>query len=97
MISRCLGHSEGAFLRVYTKNLAKQNDHAIEASQVATAMIRSMEKRIAGGTDLTECSHDLHYFKGSMTDLLKVLKEIADDELGIDTKYKINWPQSPRP
>jgi hypothetical protein len=34
------GHPDGAFLEAYENNLAKQNEHALEASQVAQAMIR---------------------------------------------------------
>ncbi len=96
VISRCLGHPEGAFLRAYSKNLATQNEHALEASQISTAIIKLMEKRMSEGSSLSECIGGIGYFKGSMTDLLKILKEIADCELGIDTKDKRNWPQSPQ-
>ena len=96
VISRCLGYPDGAFLTAYTKNLAKQNEHALEASQVATAIIRLMEKTMSEGFFLLECIGGVCYFKGSMTDLLKILKDIADCELGIDTRDKIRWPQSPQ-
>ena len=52
VISRCLGHAEGAFIKAYTTNLAKQNEHALEASQVATAVIKLMEKRMSEGSAL---------------------------------------------
>ena len=96
VISRCLGHPEGAFLRAYSKNLAAQNEHALEASQISTAIIKLMEKRMSEGTYLSECIRGIRYFKGSMTELRKILKEIADCELEIDTKDKRNWPQSPQ-
>jgi hypothetical protein len=96
VISRCLGHSEGAFIQAYKMNLAKQNEHALDASPVATAMIRLMEKRMSEGSSLSECLDGLHYFEGSMTDLLIDLKKIAEEELGIDTNDKIRWPRSPQ-
>jgi hypothetical protein len=96
VISRCLGYAEDAFIKAYTKNLAKQNEHALEASQVATAVIKLMEKRMSEGLSLSECIEGVCYFNGSMTELLKILKGIADSELGIDTKDKVRWPQSPQ-
>jgi hypothetical protein len=96
VISRCLGHPEGAFFQAYEKNSAKLNTHALEASAVATAMIRLMEKRMSEGSKLSECIDGLRYFEGSMTDLLIELKNIAEGELGIDTRDKRSWPQSPQ-
>ena len=37
VISRCLGYPDGAFLKAYQNNLAKQNQHALEASQVCAS------------------------------------------------------------
>jgi len=96
VISRCLGHPEDAFIKAYNRNLAKQNEHALEASPTATAMIRLMEKRMTEGFTLSECIDGVRYFEGTMTDLLLDLKEIAECELGIDTKDKKSWPQSPQ-
>lgn len=76
--------------------MAKQNEHALEASPTATAMIRLMEKRMTDGSMLSDCFGGVRYFKGSMTDLLMDLKKIAEDELGIDTKDKLRWPRSPQ-
>ena len=81
VVSRCLGHPEVAFIQAYKKNLARQNEHALEASPVATVMIRLMEKRMSEGSSLSECLDGLHYFEGSMSDLLIDLKKIAEDEL----------------
>ena len=96
IISRCLGYPDGAFLKAYRNNLAKQNEHALDASQVAQAIIRLMQKRMSEGAHLSECLGGVCYFKGSMTGLLTTLKEIADGELGLDTKDKRRWPQSPQ-
>jgi hypothetical protein len=96
VISRCLGHPEGAFFQAYEKNSAKLNTHALEASAVATAMIRLMEKRMSEESKLTECIDGLRYFEGSMNNLLIELKNIAEGELGIDTRDKRSWPQSPQ-
>jgi hypothetical protein len=96
VIARCLGHSDGAFIKAYNENLDKQNEHALEASQVATAVIRLMKKRMSEGTFLSECLGGVCYFSGSMTGLLTILKEIADSELGLDTKDKVRWPRSPQ-
>ena len=96
VVSRCLGHPEVAFIQAYKKNLARQNEHALEASPVATVMIRLMEKRMSEGSSLSECLDGLHYFEGSMSDLLIDLKKIAEDELGIDTKDKSDGQDLPR-
>ena len=55
IISRCLGYPEEAFIKAYQNNLAKQNQHALEASQVAQAMIRLMQKRMSEGFGLSVC------------------------------------------
>jgi hypothetical protein len=96
IISRCLGYVEGAFINAYVKNLAKQNEHALEASPVATAVIKLMEKRMSEGSSLSECIGGICYFKGSMTELLLTLKDFAGSEIGIDIKDKRRWPQSPQ-
>jgi hypothetical protein len=95
-ISRCIGHPDGTFVKAYNNNLAKQNEHALEASQVATAVIKLMEKRMSEGAHLSECLGGVCCYKGSMTGLLTTLKEIADCELMLDTKDKRGWPQSPQ-
>ena len=61
-----------AFLKAYRNNLGKQNQHALEASQVAQAMIRLMQKRMSEGFGLSVCLEGIHYFKGSMTELRKI-------------------------
>jgi hypothetical protein len=94
IISRCLGYAEGAFINAYVKNLAKQNEHALEASPVATAVIKLMEKRMSEGDHLYECLGGVCCYNGSMTGLLTTLKEIAGCELMLDTKDKRSWPQS---
>lgn len=66
------------------------------ASQVATAMVSLMEKRITEGIDLVECFGGLRYFSGTMTELRKALKDIAENELEVNTKDGKKWPQSPQ-
>ena len=34
VISRCLGYPEVAFIKAYKNNLAKQNQHALEAAKL---------------------------------------------------------------
>ena len=46
VISRCLGYPENAFLNAYYKNIAAQNDKALESSLVATAIIKFLALRI---------------------------------------------------
>ena len=94
VISRCLGYPEGAFLKAYQNNLAKQNQHALEASQVAQAMIRLMQKRMSEGFGLSVSLEGIHYFKGSMTELRKELNQIVEIELDINIKDKTRWPHS---
>jgi hypothetical protein len=79
VISRCLGYPENAFLDAYYKNMTRQNEHALEASPIATAIIKLMEQQ--------------DYWKGSASQLLEELKHIADG-MSINTKMNL-WPKAP--
>jgi len=94
VISRCLGYPDGAFLKAYRDNQAKQNEHALEASQVAQAIIRLMQKRTSERSGLSPILGDISFFNGSMTELRKELNQIAENDLDINIKDKIRWPQS---
>lgn len=76
-----LGLDEGQFIKAYTKNEAKANSLAIEASPVGQAIIAFIE---TGGDWI-----------GSMGELLKALnvRLEANQE---DPKKKNGWPKSPR-
>jgi hypothetical protein len=94
VISRCLGYPDGAFLKAYQNNLAKQNQHALDATQVAQAIIRLMQKRTSEGSGLSPNLEGISFFNGSMTKLRKELNQIAENDLDINIKDKIRWPQS---
>jgi phage antirepressor YoqD-like protein len=79
VISRCLGYPKNAFLDAYYKNMTRQNEHALEASAIATAIIKLMEKQDS--------------WKGSASQLLEELKQIAEG-LSINTKINL-WPKAP--
>src|SRR5215216_1702291 len=81
VISRCLGYPENAFLNAYYKNIAAQNDKALESSLVATAIIKFIELKKEQG------------WKGTSNELLHDLQQVAD-KLNIDTRSK-TWPKAP--
>jgi len=80
VISRCLGYPENAFLNAYYKNIAVQNDKALESSLVATAIIEFMNSRTG--------------WNGTATELLNELESVAQS-LKINTKNNRLWPSAP--
>ena len=81
VISRCLGYPENIFLNAYYKNIAAQNDKALESSLVATAIIKFLALRIE------------ERWRGTSSELLYELKQIAE-KLKIDTRSNM-WPKAP--
>ena len=80
IIARCMGYKENEFLNAYKKNTGLQSDEVINASPVATALIRFMELSTKNDVELTA------------TKWLTLLEETAED-MGIDTRYK-SWPKA---
>ncbi len=80
VISRCLGYPENAFLNTYYKNMAEQNNQALESSPVASAITKLIDLK--------------KEWKGNATDLLYELEQIAE-KLKIDTKRTKLWPKAP--
>ena len=80
IIARCMGYKENEFLNTYKKNIGLQSDEVINASPVATALIRFMELSTKNEVELTA------------TKWLALLEETAED-MGIDTRYK-SWPKA---
>ena len=64
IISRCMGCQDGAFLRVYYKNIDLQVGEAIEANPVGNVIVKFME--------------DKDEWSGTSTELLSLLEPIAD-------------------
>ena len=80
IIARCMGYKENEFLNAYKKNTGLQSDEVINASPVATALIRYMELSTKNDVELTA------------TEWLTLLEKTAED-MGIDTWYK-SWPKA---
>lgn len=78
-IARALGYKDEEFLSAYNNNITQQNDAAIDASPVGTAVITYMSDREG--------------WEGTATDLLTVLEEQAK-ELKINIKAR-KWPKDP--
>lgn len=77
-IAKALGYSQEDFLNAYYHNINKQNDEAIDASPVGTALIAYMENRES--------------WEGPASDLLSELEKLTD-ELKINRASR-DWPKS---
>ncbi len=84
VISRCLGYPENAFLNAYYKNIAAQNDKALESSLIATAIIKFVELKKG---------EDGRIWRGTSSELLYDLEQAAE-KLKIDTRSNL-WPKAP--
>ena len=82
VISRCLGYPENAFLNAYYKNIAAQNDKALESSLVATAIIKFVELK-----------EEEERWIGISSKLLHELQQVAET-INIDTRSRM-WPKAP--
>ena len=82
VISRCLGYPENAFLNAYNKNIAAQNDKALESSLVATAIIKFVELK-----------EEEERWIGTSSKLLHELQQVAE-MINIDTRSRM-WPKAP--
>jgi hypothetical protein len=80
IISRCMGYPENKFLAAYYKNIGLQTQQALEASPVATAIMKFMNSRTK--------------WEGTATELLNELEEVAES-LKIKTKNNRLWPSAP--
>jgi hypothetical protein len=79
MISRCLGHDEGMFIKAYEENKALGTSQVLEGSSVARAIIHMMESRDT--------------WSGTATILLSELEEEAA-KLKIDIQKDKSWPKA---
>jgi hypothetical protein len=80
IISRSMGYPENKFLAAYHKNIGLQTQQALEASPVATAIMKFMEFRIE--------------WLGTATELLDELRQIAEEKLKLDIRSNL-WPKWP--
>lgn len=78
-IARSLGFEDEEFLAAYYRNINSQNDAAIEASPVGTAILTLMDDR--------------DEWEGTATDLLNELERIAE-KIKINIKSR-DWPKDP--
>ncbi len=63
IISRSMGNRNNKFLEIYYRNIGLQTEQALEASPVASSIIKFMDSRIE--------------WKGTSTELLNELEEVA--------------------
>ena len=87
IISRCLGYPDGAFLKAYrttwqNKTTCIRNKSSCASNDQIDA--KENVRRIWS----VECLEGIYYFKGSMTELLTELNQIAEIELDINIKDK---------
>jgi len=81
-IAEGLGFTQGTFLNAFYANIEQQHQEAIDASEVATAVVCLMEQEQQG------------YWKGSPSQLLEALEGIAEEEK-ISMRSKL-WPKAPQ-
>ncbi len=78
-IARALGYQDRDFLSAYLANVTEQNEAALEASPVGTAIIAFIE--------------DNNPWKGTATELLTKLELLSEKlKININSKY---WPKDP--
>lgn len=79
-IAKVLGYKEEDFLNAYSHNINSQNEAALEASPVGTAMISFIEE---GGD-----------WEGTPSELLEILESVVE-KLKINIKSNKKWPKDP--
>jgi hypothetical protein len=79
-IAVALGYTEQAFISAYARNIDIQNDEAIEASVVATVLIRFM------------ANNSYSYIEITPTDLFTKLFVLAEE---MKLSFSTGWPKSP--
>jgi hypothetical protein len=84
IISRCMGYEDNKFLGAYYNNIGLQVEAAIESSPVGSAIVKLMEYR-----------EEQQEWKGTTSELLAELDQIAADKLKINTHHSKLWPKSP--
>lgn len=77
-IARVLGYPEGAFVEAYNRNIALQNEEAIEQNPIAATIIQFMNGRLS--------------WEGNASDLLRDLNSFAMQN-SIDT-HNPYWPKA---
>jgi hypothetical protein len=80
IIARCMGYPDNKFLAPYYTNISLQTEQALEASPVASSIIKFMDSRTR--------------WIGTATELLNELKPVAES-LKIKTKNNGLWPSAP--
>jgi hypothetical protein len=80
IISRSMRNRNNKFLETYHKNIGLQTEQALEASPVASCIIKFMDSRIE--------------WKGTATELLNELEEVAE-ALKISTNNNRLWASAP--
>ncbi|HKU50615.1 MAG TPA: hypothetical protein VJP79_11735 [Nitrososphaera sp.] len=80
IISRCMGHPEGAFLAAYYRNIGLQTQEAIEANPIALCLSKFMANKSE--------------WAGTASNLLTQLELMAVD-LQMNTKFLEGWPKAP--
>jgi hypothetical protein len=80
IISRSMRNRNNKFLEAYYKNIGLQTEQALEASPVASCIIKFMDSRIE--------------WKGTATELLNELQEVAE-ALKISTNNNRLWANAP--
>ena len=85
-ISRALGFEDYSFYKLYLLKMSSAEDVAVESSVVGVALSQYIRRETTAYPDKEEL------FRGSVSDLLKVLREIAVNE-GIDVAKQ--FPKAP--
>ena len=94
-IAEVLGFGGQAFLDAYERNIAKQNDVALDASPVAMA-VRALlaDPKLVTSGEVVMSEKGRRVWRGQPSDLLKRLEFIAHDiKLNIRGR---DWPKDPR-
>lgn len=82
VIAEVLGIGGARFLEIYSKNIGKQNDAAIEANAVGFVVFEYMKNT------------GLPYVEKEPTFMLMELTKFADDVLKVDTPHDKLWPKN---
>lgn len=94
IISRCMGNPENEFMRSYYRNLKVQSDEVIEGNPLAQCIQMFMAEQIV--LEDGQKKERRKEWSGTASDLLQQLKQIASNQLGINTDdKKVHWPRAP--